>query len=461
MSKALYSVIYLSASMLTVLLLTTRYYYLAPAPGALLLLLFIIWRRPEWGFYAIIFLVPYTAYTSLSAYKYLSISKFLGLALAAIIFFNALLSGKREIPIKSNIWNPLLVFFIVSIISTIFSPYFPAPLNDIRLLISAYFLFAMVIILGSARLFEEDLPKVIIVSITISSLLSIYGYFFNSAMFAMDVTGETLKRGIGGVNNPNHFAAMVIFSIPLICYKVLHPSEKSTRLFYLGVLATNLVSVMLTFSRSGAVVLAATLLLVGLEYYKKLTPRSVGLALAAVLAVIAAAAVFVPHEYWTRQLSLAQGGGDHSISRRQSYLTVATSAFEKKPLLGYGPGTFDSIYAESELSRRYGKKLVDRSRDAHNTYVETAIGGGAISLIIFLYIIFKALRNFHVARKNFKETGLHNLFHLTAAYRASFISVLFYFFLLSRFTFKYFWLSLALSQVALILSRSQLSKDLE
>ncbi|MFH1134719.1 MAG: O-antigen ligase family protein [Pseudomonadota bacterium] len=452
MSKALYTLLFLTASLSTVFLFTTSYYYLAPLPGIMILFFLVIALRPEWGFYAIIFLVPFTAYTSLNANRLLSLPKFLGLILVVIIFFNALLKGANEVSLKSNLWRPLFLFAIASLISALFSPFFPTPLDEIRLLLSAYLVFAMALIFRTPEMFETEMPLVLILSLTISSLLSIYGYVFNSEMFAMDVTGESMKRGVGGVNNPNHFASMIIFSLPLVFHGIIHSATKPRRLLFLAAMVINVTAVVLTFSRSGALVLVAVLSLLVLEYYKKLRPRTVGLASAAVLAIALVIFVSVPTAYWERQQTVSRGD-DRSVARRQSYLTVALSAFQEKPILGHGPGSFSLLYGSSEISRKFSGQG-DGSRDAHNTYVEAAIGVGAVGLVLFIFLIVKALKNFGRAREIFKETGRNDLFHLAGAYRASFLSVLLYYFMLSRFTFKYFWLSLALSQAALALAQT-------
>ena len=130
---------------------------------------------------------------------------------------------------------------------------------------------------------------------------------------------------------------------------------------------------------------------------------------------------------------------------------MAWESFWDDPLLGSGPGTFHRRYEESEISAHFARGS-NRARDAHNTYVEVLVGMGLAGLIPFLIIVFRALKYFYQARTNFKNQGDQGMTSLVDAYLFSFISILLYFFMLSRFTYKYFWICLGLSQVALYLS---------
>ena len=196
------------------------------------------------------------------------------------------------------------------------------------------------------------------------------------------------------------------------------------------------------------------LALVALQQSKKFRPRYTGFVTGIIAVAIITAAVVEPNSYWNRLYSLSSSA-DTSIGRRTAYLHVGWDAFKEDPILGAGPGTFIKLYGESMQSRRFRSKDGSYERYAHNTYVEVLTGTGLLGLAVFIAIIAVTLRNFLLARKYFALRGEENMVSLTGAYGISFLSLILYFMFLSALNYKYFWLSLAISQIALRLSRNK------
>ena len=206
---------------------------------------------------------------------------------------------------------------------------------------------------------------------------------------------------------------------------------------------------MLTYSRGGAIVLAVVLLLILIEHIRKFKVKHLGFVTALLLIAIIMIIFFVPSSYWERQKSITETKTDTAMGRRISYLYFGWEAFKEHPIIGSGPGTFSKIYATSIYARHFAIGEEDYYRDAHNSYLEVVVETGAISFVIFLIIIWFSLKNFNNAKILFLSHGEKEMAALVGAYRTSFLSMLIYFFMLSTTYNKYFWFSLALSQIAL------------
>ena len=428
------------------LLLTTQYYALALAPVLLVPVLSVFFRRSVLAYYLIIGLVPFSTLRALSGeYASLTVSKLAGVALVVIVALRFLTRKGQALPLGSNLWKWLLPFAGLSLLSTMASTDVPLSLDTVRGLVTAYLIFAMTLLFIDRDRLAGGLLLVLVLSISANSLLSLAGYAFGIESLAMDVTAKSLKRAVGASGNPNHFACMVIFGIPLLVHVLAQARLRLARVFWAGLLGVNIMAVVFTFSRSGALILALTLGLCALAYLPRLTPRQLGvvgsgLVTAGLLVVLA-----IPGSYWERQRTLASAG-DPSIARRLSYVEVALFALAQRPVLGQGPGTFERIYSRSLSAQAFGGAS-DIERAAHNTYLEVLVGMGIPGLALLGLCILTGLGNFRRARKGCLEAGDRDMAALVTAYRTSFLSLLAYFVMLSSFTHKYFWMSLALSQV--------------
>jgi O-antigen ligase len=139
---------------------------------------------------------------------------------------------------------------------------------------------------------------------------------------------------------------------------------------------------------------------------------------------------------------------DNSISRRIDYIVVAWDAFLENPLLGAGPGTFVDLWGEAVVAGKVEKgESRNYRRPAHNTYLEVLVGSGLLGLLPYLAVILLALKGFFNAQRKFALQGNGGAASLVGAFKLSFISILFYFLILSAFYHKFFWVSLAFSQL--------------
>lgn len=439
-------------------LLATPYYMYALIPAIAIILLLILGNSPQFGYYLIVFLIPYDAIRGLSiAYKSLTISKLVGFCLVIYTFLYFVFHKTDINKLKSNIWKWLLLFFIICILSALMSAYPLTSLSTLQTIGTGYLFFMLTVFFISEKGFCKTLPIVIISSVTISSVLSIYGYIFNVPLFAMNIDRPGFTRAIGAALDPNVLTAMIIIIVPLLFHWFFSTRKLIEKLIAIGLFAVNLIAAILTYSRGGAFILAIILFLVLLQFIRRLRPKYLGFIGSFVLIASIIIILFVPSTYWQRLKSITDTT-EGSISARQSYLHFGREAFKENPVIGWGPGTFKEIYAQSIYAFQQESEKEAYARAAHNSYLEVLIGTGILGFTIFTIILMLSLNNFYTARKRFSILGDTNMVSLISAYGISFISILIYFLLLSNIHHKYFWMLMALSQIAVNLSQKPFGK---
>ncbi len=444
-----------ATAVLTVLLLATPLPWLAIAPPLLLFSLLILARHPEVGFYAIVATIPFWSFRALPGpLAAVPVHWLLASLLVAILLLRH--AAVRRVPEgrASNLWGRLALFAGISLVSAHLSPHRATAMNEVVRLALSWVLVALGLIFVDERGFRSTLPAVLVVAVSVSSALALAGYFFGLAPFASVDAGGLGDRGAGGASGPVNLAFLIVTAAPLLVHRILFPARPGERPVALGLLGLNLLGLVVTFSRGGALILALVLCGLLLELLPRMRLAHVlGLVIALCLVTLAVAPL-VPERWWQRQKSVV-AAEDRSMQRRLSYLTVAEEAVGERPVLGWGPGAFREIYARTPWARQFQREEEILGRHAHNTYVEVLVGTGAVGLAAFVALIAVALRNFTRARRRLVERGETELALLVASYRMCFLAVLAFFLLKSAAENKVFLLLLALSSVAVRLSRSK------
>jgi O-antigen ligase len=147
-------------------------------------------------------------------------------------------------------------------------------------------------------------------------------------------------------------------------------------------------AVVATYSRSGLLAIVVTIAICIWEFGIK-GKRRIVLVAAVFAAFVAVAVVLLTPNYLQRIESLAygniEGSGDRgSIEARSELLKDSLSLMVHHPLLGIGPGNFESY--------------TGTWRVAHNTYTELGAETGLPGLFLFLLMLILAMRKIRRAR---------------------------------------------------------------
>lgn len=432
--------------------LATPNYLYATIPGAAILFLLLLGKFPQVGYYAIVFMIPFGAFRG-------DIPWVIAFSLILLTLFQFLFHKRITERLKSKLWIWFFVLYIISIFSTYFSKYPETSYHNLYLLAVGYMFFALNLIFLSKNSFIRTLPTIIMTSISIGAFLGILGFVFVIPFFAHNIGTGVDPRAVGAATDPNNFSLMLIFCMPLLAHWFSKARSSLEKGLVVLIAVMNIIGLIITYSRGGLIIFSITMALLIIEYRKRFKLKYLGFLMATVSITVLLVITLVPSSYWERQKTVTETKRDTAMARRISYYYVAWDAFKEAPIIGSGPGSFIDFFAGTDYARHFSPDYTSLRRYAHNTYLEHLVGTGILGLLTFLIIIWRSLRDFKIALKNCREKGKIDLMDIISAYRLSFISVALYLIFFSDVYHKYLLVSLALSQVALRVSREEPEKE--
>jgi putative inorganic carbon (HCO3(-)) transporter len=261
----------------------------------------------------------------------------------------------------------------------------------------------------------------------------------------------------GPIGDPNYFAQILLFGIPLGFALAATAHSSRQRTTALAATGCMFAGILFTYSR-GAVVafVLAFALLVALRQIKV----RYGVILAVLLVVVVAA---VP-SYRSRVESLTSVGGagapvgaatasDSSVAGRVTEMHAALLVWADHPVLGVGPSQFPLYYqryallvgGEVHTSVAYGpSKGISPGRVTHDLFLGIAADLGVVGLIVFLSILAVTLRGLWRACSQRIDVA-PDLAALNAGYLVSIVAYIAAGLFLELAYERYFWLILALA----------------
>ena len=423
-------------------LLASPYPYLAPGAVLGLVGVALLYRKPTWGLLGIAALVPFEGFFKDSS---LSGTKFIGASLALILMLQLAL---RQIPserLRSNIWRYLIGFMVLYLLSLLNTDDMGMSMGHLRELSVGLILFVITLLIG--RELNLDLfARLVTVSVTMTCVL---------AMFSSKYQDQ--GRAAGLLEDPNAFAMLISFAVPLGLWLVIRSPNLLHRLVWGGCCVLLLGGMTKTESRSGLVVLFLSLMIGAWHYRAELSrirPRHLGFAMLGSVIVIALAIYAMPAGYVARiqSLSILSAGPksqDESLGRRASYIVVGSAMIRENPLLGSGPGTFPLHYATTGYAKAFSanRKIGDLYRRAHNTYLEIFSELGIPAGLLFVGMLALGLYNLIRARRVWMQRDNREQADLMTHLAMSFLALNLFLMFLSAPNQKYVWIMLALTSV--------------
>ncbi|WP_347905390.1 O-antigen ligase family protein [Pseudomonas purpurea] len=425
------------------ILLASPWPYLAPGVVVGLVGLAVLFRRPAWGLLGIVALVPLEGLFKDST---LSGSKLFGAALALIL---ALQLAVHKLPVDrlhSNLWRFLTWFMVLYFLSMLMTDDLGMSMGHLRELSVGLVLFVITLLIGR-ELNLMMFCRLATLSVTLTCIL---------AMFSSKYQDQ--GRASGLLEDPNAFAMLIAFAVPLALLLVLKSPNLLHRLFWGGCCLLLLGGMTKTESRSGLVVLFISLV-IGVYHYRaqlpRIRPRHLGFAMLGAAIIIPLAIYAMPAGYIARIQSLsvlsagASGHNDESLGRRASYIVVGGQMIRENPLLGSGPGTFPLHYATTGYAKAFSanRKIGDLYRRAHNTYLEIFTELGIPAGLLFVGMLAMALMNILRARAAWLQRHDWEQADMLTHLGIGLLSLTLFLMFLSAPAQKYLWIMLALSWV--------------
>ncbi|HDR06273.1 MAG TPA: hypothetical protein ENN88_01425, partial [Candidatus Coatesbacteria bacterium] len=207
-------------------------------------------------------------------------------------------------------------------------------------------------------------------------LLGIYQY----------LTSPTVVRIAGNFIDPNEYACYSLVALPIAVYLFENSIGIMKKLFFAALGMLTVISVIISYSRSGAITLGVMLLLFlimgGLKFKKRLI-------LFLIILVIFAA--ILPTAYWTRMETVGGLFGDEGMERsmliRRDLLGTAIQLFLSSPLFGIGYMQFRQ--APLELMGGYAVQRLRLS--GHSMILQLLAEFGLAGFIPFVALLVMAL----------------------------------------------------------------------
>ena len=423
-------------------LLASPFPFLAPGVVLGLAGVAILYRKPTWGLLGIAAILPFEGLFKDSAFPG---SKILGASLVLILMLQLAMHQLPAERLRSNIWRFLLSFMALYLLSLLNSDNMSVSLGHLRDLSVGLVLFIITLLIGR-ELNLNTFAKLVTLSVAVTCAMTLFSVKYQDA-----------GRAAGLLKDPNNFALMIAFAVPLALFLVMRSSNMLHRLFWGGCTLLLLVGITKTESRSGLVVLFISLL-IGAWHYRallpRIRPRHLGFAMLGLAIVIPLALYAMPASYIKRieSLSILSSGArsqDASLGRRASYIVVGSGMIAENPLIGTGPGTFPLHYAATGYSKAFAfnSNPEELYRHAHNTYLEIFSELGIPAGLMFVGMLGLAMYNLTRARRAWRLRGNSEQVDMLTHLSMSFVSLTLFLMFLSAPNHKYLWIMLALTSV--------------
>jgi O-antigen ligase len=246
----------------------------------------------------------------------------------------------------------------------------------------------------------------------------------------------------GPAGNGNFFAQMMVIVIPLSFERALHEESRLMRFLAAFALIIGIVTVILTFSRSGFIALAVVIVTFLILYPPRLTQ------LVVMLIAFLLLLPFVPDSYIGRILTLGgirqgiegEAEIDNSSIRRYSYLVAGLEMFEDYPFLGIGAGNFPAAYVDYVRDTGIVSNRVQTTRSPHNLYLEFLSERGIIGFAAFGLVLSTVIYSIISSRQYFLQVNALQQSHMITALGISVLGFLIFGLFLHLSNPRYFWI---------------------
>jgi probable O-glycosylation ligase (exosortase A-associated) len=215
--------------------------------------------------------------------------------------------------------------------------------------------------------------------------------------------------------NPNDLALTLNLVLPLAVALVVLTKRPLWRAVLIGIIALDLVAIVLTFSRGGFLTLALSGAIVLWRITRRVGPKYAVAALALLLLL----APLVPSSYYTRLATITDVESDetNSAGERQRDLLVAISYLVRHPVIGAGIGN-NTLAMNEERGARWAA--------VHNSYLQVGVELGLPGFILYVAVVIGTLKAIgRVVRRTRGDPAHRDLFWLASGLQISLIAFAF------------------------------------
>jgi O-antigen ligase len=215
------------------------------------------------------------------------------------------------------------------------------------------------------------------------------------------------QRVAGPIGDPNFYALILLVTVPLGLALLRTQLPGLLRLSVVAAVAATAATVLLTYSRGGALVLGLGCLVCLARW------RVRGLHLAVAAVAMGASIAMVPNSVWDRLGTVLRPFQnthevgqvvDASVELRLGAQRVALEMFLDNPFIGVGAGNYPPLYPA--YSKQLGVPAVASEFYPHNLYLQVLAETGAVGLLAFLPAVVGPLIALERTRRGAKSNTL-------------------------------------------------------
>ena len=344
--------------------------------------------------------VPLVFYTKLHDPGVIKEFIFKALIVTWVFYYSFKIIKHKRVTISSkHLGFGIVLFLIFSEISFICSKYKVIGLSRIEII--AYFTIFYFLV---SQLFHNlDSPYYFLEVVSYTGLITaVYGI----AQFFMHyfILHKDFFRVSASLIHPNFLAGYLIAVIPLTLGFFLVCPKSKKKLAYALSLIAQFICLILTLSRSAIISIGVSLLffsIIWLRHAQKPIKSKIKKENCIYFFLFISLAIFaflllinkLPRSEIDRLTTFNKSSKLNTIRMRRLEWKGALELIKKKPIIGYGPGSFSAVFPSNQPSD-FASLTVERNeflRHAHNEYLEIFSETGFLGLITFLYIIFCTL----------------------------------------------------------------------
>lgn len=381
---------------------------LIPIIIAALLLAFLVFRKPELGWFLIIFFLPFERVPSIElAGINLKINTLLGF-LTLFSWVCALMANSKKYKVSSNALSVPLSLFVIALLLSLSQAENLS--RAITVLVFILFTISLSILAVNLVNNRENLKKTILILFISGLIVGIFGLF----QFGGDVIGfpqslTLLKEGytskVFGFPRIQAFSMEPLYLanfllIPLgvgLALFINRQSEPLKRSFLVILISLLMINFVLTVSRGGYLGLVGTLLVLGLFFFRRLfSLRNILIGIVAMAIIIYGVSFALSRGQYRAtneflgHIKFQDITEGESIEGRLVTFRNALRAYEQSPLLGIGIGNYGP-WAKNypPVPPKTGWDIVN------NQYIEVLAETGLVGLIAYslllIVLVFRSL----------------------------------------------------------------------
>lgn len=282
----------------------------------------------------------------------------------------------------------------------------------------------------------------------------------------VDEFGDDIKRRrlAGTIGSKNFYAQMMVVLLPIAMMRIW--AERSRLLRILAMLACIPIigGALLTFSRGAGVAIIITFVAMLLLRIIKLR-HFIIIAILGYIVIVATVPEYIYRLSTIADLETIRAGNvaeATSSFRSRSNVTLATfNIFLDHPLLGVGPGQTNQYTTEygNEVGTYY--RSIERTRRAHNMYLEELADTGVIGFVLFISIPLITMYQLWQVRHYWSSRRRPDVAYTAAGFFLALVAYLATAFFLHLSYVRYYWFILAFAAAFIRIYTMQEQTDIE